>query len=200
MGAEEPMAVPRMRKSLVENALTLHIAAVMKVIAAGSQDPTTVYLHRRDCIGEALAVRLTPGADGGSVRVDYYRLNESLSYVLDLVPLRQRFGGVRRLLRCPLVGPDGNACRRRVRALYLPERRRYFGCRWCHDLTYRSSQEPVASRIRTVARRLERCQRDLESRNVRVQARALRDVRRTVAMLLDRPDDPPVRYPQAADN
>ncbi len=41
---------------------------------------------------------------------------------------------------CPLV-VNGRACGRRVRMLYLPPNGRYFGCRGCHDLTYRSCQE-----------------------------------------------------------
>jgi len=50
------------------------------------------------------------------------------------------WGGVRWWFTCPLV-VDGTSCRRRVRKLYLPPGGRYFGCRHCHDLTYRSAQE-----------------------------------------------------------
>ncbi|MBW3599539.1 MAG: hypothetical protein KY475_19980 [Planctomycetes bacterium] len=35
----------------------------------------------------------------------------------------------------------GVACQRRAGKLYLPPGAKYFGCRTCHDLTYRSSQE-----------------------------------------------------------
>jgi hypothetical protein len=194
------MAIQRLRKGLVDNAVTLPFAAVMEVVAAGSQDPTTVHLRRRDCTGEALAVHITRGAGGGSIGVAYNRFGESLSYILELVPVRQRFGGVRRFLRCPLVGPDGKACRRRVRALYLPECRRFLGCRWCHNLTYRSSQEPIAFRLRTVAWRLERCQRDFESGDARIRARALRDVRATIAALLGRAGNQQLRNQAVARN
>jgi len=51
-----------------------------------------------------------------------------------------QFGGQRRWLTCPLVN-DGVACNRRAGKLYLPPGARYFGCRKCHILTYRSSQE-----------------------------------------------------------
>ena len=50
------------------------------------------------------------------------------------------FGGERWWFICPLVKND-QACNRRVGKLYLPPGGRYFGCRHCHDLTYRSSQE-----------------------------------------------------------
>jgi hypothetical protein len=51
-----------------------------------------------------------------------------------------RFGGTRWWGRCPLV-INGQACNRRVAVLYLPPRGKYFGCRSCHRLAYRSSQE-----------------------------------------------------------
>jgi hypothetical protein len=41
---------------------------------------------------------------------------------------------------CPLV-VNRQACNRRVGRLYLPPGGRYFGCRHCHRLTYRSAQE-----------------------------------------------------------
>jgi hypothetical protein len=49
---------------------------------------------------------------------------------------------------CPL-SRNGIACHRRVRKLYLSGR--YFGCRHCHRLTYRSSQESD-SRVYKLAR------------------------------------------------
>jgi len=59
---------------------------------------------------------------------------ERLNYKVDLQTTKPRFGGLRWWFTCPLEG-----CGRRVRKLYL--RGRYFGCRVCHDLTYRSAQE-----------------------------------------------------------
>ncbi|MCP4357367.1 MAG: hypothetical protein GY796_05035 [Chloroflexi bacterium] len=50
------------------------------------------------------------------------------------------WGGVRWWFTCPLI-IDGKPCKRRVGKLYEPPGARYFGCRHCHDLTYRSSQE-----------------------------------------------------------
>ena len=50
------------------------------------------------------------------------------------------FGGVRWWFTCPLV-TNGVTCHRRAGNLYLPTGARYFGCRHCHDLRSRSSQE-----------------------------------------------------------
>jgi len=49
------------------------------------------------------------------------------------------FGGVRPWFRCPGV-VEGETCRRRVRKLYLPNGGRYWLCRECYDLGYRSSR------------------------------------------------------------
>jgi len=48
--------------------------------------------------------------------------------------------GSRRWFLCPLT-VNGKWCGRRVRKLYLPPDEKYFGCRHCHQLTYRSVQE-----------------------------------------------------------
>jgi hypothetical protein len=47
---------------------------------------------------------------------------------------------VRWWFTCPLI-VNGRSCGRRVGKLYLPPGSRYFGCRHCYDLTYRSCQE-----------------------------------------------------------
>jgi hypothetical protein len=63
---------------------------------------------------------------------------ERLDYWVSLATTRPRFGGVRWWIVCPLVR-KGVPCGRRVGKLYL--RGRYFGCRHCHELTYRSAQQ-----------------------------------------------------------
>jgi len=49
------------------------------------------------------------------------------------------FGGRRWWFICPME-VDGEDCNRRVGVLYLPNDKS-FGCRHCHNLTYRSCQE-----------------------------------------------------------
>jgi hypothetical protein len=74
---------------------------------------------------------------------------------------RPHFGGMRWWFTCPLV-IAGRACRRRVRKLYRPPGGKYFGCRHCYDLTYRSVQEHD-SRVDALLRAPERLERLLES-------------------------------------
>ena len=61
-----------------------------------------------------------------------------MDYRVRLVTTTPTYGGLRWWFICPLV-INGVECNRRVRKLYLYGR--YFGCRHCHNLTYRSSQE-----------------------------------------------------------
>jgi hypothetical protein len=71
------------------------------------------------------------------VRVEKYTVRLSTT-----VP---RFGGVRWWFHCPIID-SGRYCGRRVGKLYMPFGGRYFGCRHCYDLTYRSRQEGVRIR------------------------------------------------------
>ena len=61
-------------------------------------------------------------------------------YPLAITWTQPHYGGRRWWWICPLI-VDGLPCRRRVGKLYLPPGRRYFGCRHCYHLTYRSCQE-----------------------------------------------------------
>jgi hypothetical protein len=63
---------------------------------------------------------------------------QDVDYRVRLSGTQPRFGGLRWWFHCPLT-VNGVACGRRVGKLYLQGR--YFGCRHCHDLTYRSAQQ-----------------------------------------------------------
>lgn len=83
---------------------------------------------------------LTVGENRGTFRFDY-QIGEprvSVQYPVPLVATPCHLGGKRWWFICPLI-VNGKACQRRVRKLYL--RGRYFACRRCHGLVYRSSQE-----------------------------------------------------------
>jgi hypothetical protein len=70
-----------------------------------------------------------------------YRLRgEEVTQILALSSTLTNFNRRRWWFRCPLVR-RGEACFRRIAKLYLPSGTRYWGCRRCHDLVYRSSQE-----------------------------------------------------------
>jgi len=66
--------------------------------------------------------------------------NESFDYRVGLTTTELPWGGVRRWFICPLEC-DGQCCGRRVGVLYLPPHGRYYGCRHCYNLTYKSCRE-----------------------------------------------------------
>jgi hypothetical protein len=72
-------------------------------------------------------------------------------YRVGLLTTPMRFGGVRWWFVCPLT-VAGRTCGRRVAKLHLPSGSRWFGCRDCHQLSYRSRQEGY--RERSLARLL----------------------------------------------
>ncbi len=91
-------------------------------------------------------------ADGGCtlrLRYEAAASGECLDYPVALVTTPCRYGGWRWRFVCPLARGD-TGCGRRARKLYL--KGRYFGCRHCHDLTYRSRQRSDA-RAYDLARR-----------------------------------------------
>ena len=90
------------------------------------------------------AVAEAGGGTAGRLRLAYDRLRgderEPVEYALDVEVRPCHFGGWRVYLRCPLV-KGGRPCGARCEKAYLPPGSRHFGCRGCHDLTYRSAQE-----------------------------------------------------------
>jgi len=61
-----------------------------------------------------------------------------LNVLLEATPTN--FDGQRWWFTCPMV-VEGIPCEGRVGKIYLPPGAKYFGCRKCHNLTYRSCQE-----------------------------------------------------------
>ncbi len=82
------------------------------------------------------------GADAGTARLHYTRTSagEAMDYQVYLTTTPLPWGGLRWWFICPLT-LNGCSCGRRVGKLYLPPGGRYFGCRRCYDLTYRSCQD-----------------------------------------------------------
>lgn len=77
-----------------------------------------------------------------------YELNldrRPLLYAVDLSTSELPWGGLRWWIHCP-IARDGLMCSRRCTKLYLPKGGVQFGCRSCHDLTYRSCQESHKNR------------------------------------------------------
>ncbi len=85
------------------------------------------------------------GEDGLTMRLHYTRTvrngeKENLHYSIVIQTTRPNYGGRRYWFTCPLT-VNGWPCRRRVGKLYLPPGGKYFGCRHCYNLTYKSCQE-----------------------------------------------------------
>lgn len=84
------------------------------------------------------------GAENGQVRLSYsWQKNDGESGRLDY-PVRLQttfchYGGVRYWFNCPAVG-----CVKRIAKLYLGDK--YFACRHCYRLAYRSQRETVGDR------------------------------------------------------
>lgn len=64
----------------------------------------------------------------------------NLDYKIGLVTTPCYFGGKRYWLACPLI-VNGIPCGRMVGKLYLPGNGKYFGCRHCYNLTYKSCKK-----------------------------------------------------------
>ena len=75
------------------------------------------------------------------IRLHYHlvRGDESFDYKVPLTTSPLPWGGDRWWFIC-VLHRGGQYCGRRVGKLYLPPGGRYYGCRHCYDLTYRSSQ------------------------------------------------------------
>lgn len=126
------------KKTTVEDSLTLSIwdfrdeiysqsSGTLKWIFAGGRESSIAYsVSQIDC--PVITLRYC------------WSDREDIEISLRLQSTPTNFNGRRWWFTCPLVS-NGVACQRRVGKVYLPPGSPYFGCRNCHDLTYRSSQE-----------------------------------------------------------
>ena len=126
------------KKSTVEDSLTLamrdfrgrisHLSSgTFSWTGAGGHSPSVDY-------------RVAWG-DSPTINLHYrWRDSENVDIPIHLQSTPTQFGGERWWFTCPLI-VGGVACNRRAGKLHLPPGARYFGCRKCHDLTYRSCQE-----------------------------------------------------------
>ena len=74
------------------------------------------------------------------LQLRYTAKDESVDVVYPMTGTYPHYGGVRWWFICPL-SVNGVDCRRRVGKLYIPPRQKYFGCRSCYDLSYKTRQE-----------------------------------------------------------
>lgn len=126
------------RKDTVEESLTIAASSFRRRLFLDSAGTFTW----RWSDGRHVSVHYKVGFRGETPVVKFeYRCRDGevqLPVLMQCTPLR--FGGQRWWFTCPLI-VNGVACERRVAKLYSPPRSRYFGCRVCQRLTYRSCQE-----------------------------------------------------------
>ncbi|MCC7085194.1 MAG: hypothetical protein IT427_09330 [Pirellulales bacterium] len=147
------------RKSTVEESLSLAMRDFRGRIfqgAAGTLTWTWTNGGNKSSVGWFVT-----GGDVPTITFHYrWRDSEDVRIPVWLQTTPTQFGGERWWFTCPLI-VNGVACNRRVGKLFLPPGARYFGCRKCHGLTYRSCQE--AHQTERLFGRMERIDK-LESR------------------------------------
>lgn len=126
-------------KTTVEETLKLPISQLRKCFARESSGTFTWTWMANGPCSINYFVRLNAGTPW--VILDYRcRETEKVCVPVRVQSTPTQYGGRRWWFTCPL-SLNGVACNRRVGTLYLPAREKLFGCRHCHKLTYRSSQE-----------------------------------------------------------
>ena len=81
------------------------------------------------------------------LEIGYMCNDDTMKYPTPLEMTRPNYGGVRWWFRCP-------RCGKRCSALYIKSK--YFWCRKCNNLTYRSQQYSFADRMRLMSNKYER--------------------------------------------
>ena len=133
------------KATTVEECRVLDLGRLARKGAFGPGYKGSVRWLRGEEVVASIGYTVRPGGDRLILQLSYrWTLagetgeNVVLPIRLETTPLH--FGGRRWWGICPLV-VNGQACNRRVGKLYLPPGGRYFGCRQCYHLTYRSVQE-----------------------------------------------------------
>jgi hypothetical protein len=127
------------KKSTVEESLVFGVRDLRNRLIAGAAGTLTWTWNNGST--SSIGYSVTGGYDWRTITLHYrWRDKENVSIPIRLEATPTQFGGRRRWFVCPLsVG--GIACNRRAGKVYLPPGAKYFGCRKCHDLTYRSCQQ-----------------------------------------------------------
>jgi hypothetical protein len=127
------------KKDTVEESLVVAMKDLRKRLFAGAAGTLSWTWGSGD--KSSIGFYVTGGAERPTVHL-HYRWNdkEDVNIPVHLEATPTQFGGRRWWFICPLI-VRGIACKRRAGKLYLPPGERYFGCRKCHELTYRTCQE-----------------------------------------------------------
>ena len=131
------------KAELVEDSLVLDAGKVGRDLLRTTHGPASATIRwtvRDREVGAVALWVLSRDEAGAHASLSYNAGGTPVEVPLRLVVTRPPLGGTRWWWCCPLA-VDGRPCGRRVQKLYLPPSTRFFGCRSCHRLTYRSSQE-----------------------------------------------------------
>jgi len=133
------------KKDLVESHFSIDTTSLKRwnLLGPGITDRVGSFEWRRgdeEKLPSSVSYWLKVGPSSSTLRLMYSikSQNADLDYAIQLVTTPCHLGGARWWFICPL-SRNGVACGRRVRKLYLSGK--YFGCRLCQNLTYRSTQE-----------------------------------------------------------
>ena len=126
------------KKTQVESCLALSISMLKPYLIAGFYGKLRWSMNGED-IGR-LSFRAIGSNKLVTIQLMYFVKGIETKDYICLTTTQIRVGIPRYWFICPLT-KDGHICDRRVGVLYLPPGGRYFGCRHCYDLTYRSNQE-----------------------------------------------------------
>jgi hypothetical protein len=127
------------KKSTVEQSLTLGITNLKKYLGSNCFGVLNWSWENGEKSSVSFYVMAFP--DRPTVTLLYrWQGKDSVETHIRLVTTATQFGGRRFWFVCPLT-VDGVPCNRRVGKIHLPPGGKYFGCRKCHNLTYRSCQE-----------------------------------------------------------
>jgi hypothetical protein len=127
------------KKATVEESLVVTMKDLRKVLFTGAVGSLVWTWNRGG--KSSIGYYVTGSADWQTVHLHYrWRDTEDVNIPVRLTTTPTQFGRPRFWFVCPLI-VRGITCNQRAGKLYLPPGAKYFGCRKCHDLTYRSCQE-----------------------------------------------------------
>jgi hypothetical protein len=135
------------KKRTTEECWALEVADLPRDLLNGGTPSGVLRTLRLDGRNSVLRIRWTLQSAGESpvLTLSYRPCRKAeereLTERVPLLATKPHFGGVRWWFACPFSSKSRKPCGRRVGKLYLPPGELRFGCRQCHALTYKSSQE-----------------------------------------------------------
>ena len=134
----------RKRKRTVEECRELSIGTFRELFHANAAE--RLIWKKNDAVVMAANFTLTWDTTP-LIGLTYFMPDNSLvEFFVELKATTQRLGGERWWFVCPLI-VRGVPCNRRVSTLFMPPGSKFFGCRHCLNLSYRSKQKTRRPKI-----------------------------------------------------